>query len=599
LSWQAAPNGQAVLDAMQWLKEQSGHSLRVTNDAPKGFLSKAWKPLVLDANGRVKGQRAYIFALIDEWLKALKRRDIFVVPGIRYGDPRVGLLKGTDWQNNKAAVCRALNHSLEGKRELKPLVQLLDTTFSQVAERADKNTDLKFETTDGKKRFIITPLDRLAEPSSLIELRRAVHGLMPKAGIPDVLLEVMRMTGFNSAFTHLSGRPSRVEGFESTLCAVLVGAACNIGFSPLIRSEVAPLRASRLSWCDHNFVRQETIQAANATIVNAHSKLEITKHWGNGHVASADGLRFIAPKSAIHAGPNPKYFGRGRGITWYNMLSDQYSGLGATVIPGTLRDSLALLALLLDQDTELEPIQIMTDTAAYSDAIFGLFWLLGYNFSPRLADVGGARLWRIDKTTDYGCLNDLIDGTINIQLIEDNWEDLLRLAGSLKLGHLKAEGIMRILQVRDRPTTLAKALVQLGRIFKTLHILNYADDPKMRRQILLQLNRQEFRHKLARKIYHGDRGEVRNALKQGQEEQLGILGLALNAIIYWNAVYMQEAIKQLKADGHNVEDVDIARLSPILWRHINFLGRYDFALPDSVRDGGLRPLRDNSFEHDF
>jgi TnpA family transposase len=278
------------------------------------------------------------------------------------------------------------------------------------------------------------------------------------------------------------------------------------------------------------------------------------------------------------------------------MLSDQYSGLGATVVPGTLRDSLAILALLLEQETELDPSQVMTDSAAYSDTIFGLFWLLGYQFCPRLADIGGARLWRLNKTADYGPLGAIAEGTVNIKLITENWEDLIRLAGSLKLGHLKAEGVMRILQVRDRPTTLAKALMHLGRAIKTLHILNYIDDADFRRQILVQLNRQEFRHKLARKIFHGDRGEVRNALRQGQEEQLGTLGLALNAVIHWNATYMHAAIAKLTSDGQATDPADVARLSPILWRHISFLGRYEIALPESIAQGGLRPLRNPNYE---
>ena len=286
-------------------------------------------------------------------------------------------------------------------------------------------------------------------------------------------------------------------------------------------------------------------------------------------------------------------------MTWYNMLSDQYSGLGAVVVPGTLRDSLAILALLLDQDTELDPVQIMTDTAAYSDAVFGLFWLLGYQFCPRLADIGGARLWRIDKEADYGPLGDIAEGKINIGLIIKNWEDLIRLAGSLKLGHLKAEGVMRILQVRDRPTTLAKALMHLGRLTKTLHVLNYIDDKTFRRRILVQLNRQEFRHKLARKIYHGDRGEVRNALRQGQEEQLGSLGLVLNAVTHWNAIYMQEAIHATQQQAIDINPADIARLSPVLWRHINFLGNYDISLPESVAQGKLRPLRNHTSAWDF
>lgn len=409
----------------------------------------------------------------------------------------------------------------------------------------------------------------------------------------------MRQTGFARAFTHLSDRPSRVQGLQTSLCAALMSEACNIGFEPLVRDDHHALRQSRLGWVAQNFIRPETLTAASAMIVSAHTKLPITQNWGDGQVASADGLRFLAPKTAIHAGPNPKYFGQGRGITWYNMVSDQFAGLGAVVIPGTLRDSLAILALLLDQETELDPTKIMTDSAAYSDTIFGLFWLLGYQFCPRLADIGGARLWRADKSADYGPLGAIAEGTINTKLITDNWEDLIRLAGSLKLGHLKAAGVTRILQVRDRPTTLAKALTQLGRLIKTMHILNYIDDAEFRREILVQLNRQEFRHKLARKIYHGERGEMRNALRQGQEEQLGALGLTLNAVIHWNAIYMQEAIAQLTAYGREIDPADIARLSPILWRHINFLGRYDIALPESIVHGGLRPLRNLTSERDF
>ena len=157
----------------------------------------------------------------------------------------------------------------------------------------------------------------------------------------------------------------------------------------------------------------------------------------------------------------------------YNLLSNQFSGLNGIVVPGTLRDSLVLLALLLEQETELEPVEFMTDTAAYSDAVFGLFWLLGYQFSPRLADLGDARLWRIDRKADYGPFNSLSKGTINLALIRENWPDVIRLAGSLKLGHLKAAGIMRTLQVRDKPTSLARALSEIGRrcqlLYQTRH----------------------------------------------------------------------------------------------------------------------------------
>lgn len=595
----ASPGGADVAEAMAWLRDQPDWSKITLENAPTQVISKAWEPHVLNDDGEPEDARAYVFATIDAWRSALKRRDIYASPGIRYADPRIGMLEGTAWQASKGIVCRTLNRSLDGTTEVHQLARTLDATFQLVASRADQNPDLHFETAQGKRRIALARLDRMAEPDSLIQLRGDVRGRMPKAAIPDILLEVMHRTKFADAFTHLSERPAQVENFQTSLCAALVAQGCNIGFEPVSRNDHPALRRSRLSWVSQNFIRSETLAAANARIVSAHAELPITQFWGDGQTASADGLRFIVPRTAIHAGPNVRYFGKGRGVTWYNMLSDQYSGLGAMVVPGTLRDSLAILALLLDQETELDPTHIMTDTAAYSDAIFGLFWLLGYQFCPRLADIGGTRIWRVDRDANYGPLGDIAEGKINTRIIIENWTDLVRLAGSLKLGHLKAESVMRILQVRDRPTTLAKALVQLGRLIKTLHILNYIDDAEFRRRILIQLNRQEFRHKLARKIYHGDRGEVRNALRQGQEEQLGALGLILNAVTHWNAVYMQEAIAQIEAQGARVDPIDIARISPVLWRHINFLGRYDIALPESVAQGKLRPLRDPSSEWDF
>ena len=116
-------------------------------------------------------------------------------------------------------------------------------------------------------------------------------------------------------------------------------------------------------------------------------------------------MRFVVPVKTVHAGSNPKYFGVGRGVTYYNLVSDQFTGLHAITVPGTLRDSLVLLSVVLEQETELRPTQVMTDTGAYSDVMFGLFRLLGYRFSPRLADVGGTRFWRIDSDADYGSLS--------------------------------------------------------------------------------------------------------------------------------------------------------------------------------------------------
>jgi TnpA family transposase len=368
--------------------------------------------------------------------------------------------------------------------------------------------------------------------------------------------------------------------------------ACNTGFEPLIRRDNPALRRSRLSWVRQNYIRAETLTRSNATLVAAQNRIPLARAWGGGDVASADGLRFVVPVRTIHSGPNPHYFGQERGVTFYNLVSDQFTGLNGITVPGTLRDSLTLLSVVLEQQTELQPIEIMSDTGAYTDTIFGIFHLLGYQFSPRLADIGGTRFWRVDGKADYGALDELAAQRINIALIIQHWEDLLRLAGSLKLGTVQAMGLIRTLQTKDRPIKLARALEELGRLIKTLYLLRFIDNEAYRRRILVQLNRGEGRHQLARTVFHGKRGELRQRYREGQEDQLGALGLVVNVIVLWNTIYMDAALHQLRAEGFDVHDEDVARLSPLGFDHINMLGRYAFILPEQIARGELRPLRD-------
>lgn len=221
-------------------------------------------------------------------------------------------------------------------------------------------------------------------------------------------------------------------------------------------------------------------------------------------------------------------------------------------------------------------------------------------FYPRLADIGKARFWRLDSQADYGVLDKLSRQRVNTKLIEDNWDDLLRVAGSLKLGTVSAIDIMRTLQRASKPSTLAKALGELGRVSKTLYLLNYVNDENYRRRILTQLNRGEGRHRLARAVFHGRKGEVRQPYREGQEDQLGTLGLVVNVIVLWNSLYMDTALNYLQGTKVEVKAEDVARLSPLGQVHINMLGRYHFDLSEAVLKGEMRPLRDlstvNAFE---
>ena len=144
--------------------------------------------------------------------------------------------------------------------------------------------------------------DSLHEPPSLILLREQVTGLLPKIDLTELILEIHAHTGFADEFTHVSESNARADGLAVSICAVLIAEACNIGLEPLVRPHIPALTRHRLNWVKQNYLRAETITSANAKLVDYQSALPLAKKWGGGEVASADGMRFVAPVklSLIH-----------------------------------------------------------------------------------------------------------------------------------------------------------------------------------------------------------------------------------------------------------------------------------------------------------
>lgn len=274
---------------------------------------------------------------------------------------------------------------------------------------------------------------------------------------------------------------------------------------------------------------------------------------------------------------------------------------GLRVVPAIPRDSLHILDTLLNLDAGVKPEMVATDNASYSDIVFGLFSLLGYNFPPRFRDLADQRFWRAEMpgvaTGGYGPLEALARNRVNLTKVTTHWPDMLRVAGSLVTGQVMAYDLLRMFGREGCPTPLGQAFAEYGRIAKTLHLLRMVDpvDDTYRRQMNRQLTVQESRHKLARDIRHGKRGHVMQAYREGQEDQLGALGLVLNAAV-WTTRYLDAAVTALRAlpadqREHDVLDEDVSRLSPLKHANLNCLGRYSFRASTPV-GGDLRPLRD-------
>ena len=173
--------------------------------------------------------------------------------------------------------------------------------------------------------------------------------------------------------------------------------------------------------------------------------------------------------------------------------------------------------------------------------------------------------------------------------IVERWDELLRVAGSLKLGWVTASLLISKLQAGARENVLSRALRDLGRLVKTQFILQWIESEDYRRRIHRQLNKGEALHALRRFLFFAHEGKVQRRQADQQTNQVLCLNLVTNAIVTWSTLYMNAAIEQLRAEGSIGPDVGLGHLSPALYGHINPYGKYRFEIADRPAD--LRPLR--------
>jgi len=440
--------------------------------------------------------------------------------------------------------------------------------------------------------LIISPVRGEDPPASAEQLRDHVVTRLPKLDLSDLLIEVDRWTGFSRSLQHAGGAEPRTRDLVTHLYAAIFAQACNFGLDQM--AELAGLSYRRLAWCTTWYLREDTLKAAIAQVVNFQHRQHLAQAWGSGTLSSSDGQRFPVTVKARNATALPRYYGYGRGLTHYTWTSDQHAMYGGKPIPSTERDATYVLDEILDNETELPIDQHTTDTAGYSELVFSLFDLVGLQFSPRIRDMADQRLYRIDRSVRYQHIEPLFSGTLNEDLILRRWDDLLRVAGSVKMGWVTASLLIGKLQSYRRQNALIRALQEYGRLIKTIHIVRCLDSPEYRRSIGRQLNKGEQLHNLRRFLFFANEGEIRRSQHEDQTTQVLCLNLAANAIIAWNTVYMAEALDALRSDGFAVDDDDLAHVPPTLWSHVNIYGKYEFDVAAGARRSGLRPLREPS-----
>lgn len=567
-----------ALDIINDMNENGKRKL--PEDVPLEFVSNRWIKYVIEEDGNIN-RHYYEIAALTELKNRIRSGDIAVKGSRNYKDFEEYLLSKDEWDDKKESTSKlAVNISFD--EYIQERMDSLHNRLSWVSKNADKLEGVSI----GNDRLHVEKLEK-DTPEEAKLLSERLYKLLPRVKLPDLLIKVSNWTNFDRNFVHAS-TGNAVKGEEKLiLMATLMAMGTNIGLSKM--SEATPgityrQMANTAQWRMYD----DAMKRAQATLVNYQHKQFLASYWGDGSTSSSDGMRVQVGVSSLHAEHNPHY-GSEKGTTIYRHVSDQFSSFYTKVINTNARDAVHVIDGLLYHETELCIEEHYTDTAGYTDQIFGLSHLLGFSFAPRIRDIADLKLYSFNKPSNYQKIEKLIQGKINLKIIKENYDDVLRLDQSISEGKASASLIMGKLGSYARQNSLATALREMGRIEKTIFILDYISNESYRRKIQKGLNKGEFMNALARAIFFGKRGELRERELQDQLQRASALNIIINAICVWNTTYLQKAIDHLKSTNQFDEGL-LKHIAPLGWEHINLLGEYKFDLKSAPESDDLRPL---------
>jgi len=419
----------------------------------------------------------------------------------------------------------------------------------------------------------VLKIDRLtaAVPEEAHAMVLDLYGRLPETRITDLLLEVDDEVGFTEAFTHLhTGVPCKDR---IGLLNVLLAEGLNLGLSKMAGATNTHdyFQLSRLSrW----HVESEAMSRALAMVIEAQSAMPMARFWGAGQTASSDGQFFPTTRQGEAMNLINAKYGQEPGLKAYTHVSDQFGPFATQTIPATVNEAPYILDGLLMTGAGQKIREQYADTGGFTDHVFAVTALLGFQFIPRIRDLPSKRLYLFDPVACPKELKGLIGGRIKERLITANWPDILRSAATMVAGAMPPSQLLRKFASYPRQHELAVALREIGRVERTLFIADWLLDADMQRRTQIGLNKGEAHHALKNALRIGRQGEIRDRTTEGQHFRTAGLNLLAAIIIYWNTKHLGHAVEARHQAGLDCSPDLLAHISPLGWAHILLTGEY-------------------------
>jgi TnpA family transposase len=580
-----------LLEAVAFLQEvlRHGRSPRQMNpsDFPTGIIARnVQRYMYTEAEKRRDRQLdvdRYEFLVYRLLRKALEAGNVYVRDSNEFRSFEDALIRPERWKN-KAAVLEEIGSPVL----LAPIEETLATfhaeleaKFERVNRRLENgdNQHIKITGSGDKRRWT------LIYPSEEEPINSPFYGQLPGIGIADLLSFVAGKTNFMKAFSHVLGRYIKQEADPRHILACAVAMGTNMGLWKM--AEVSGLGHSALTTTARNFLRAETLHAANDAISNATAALSMFDQYDIGGTkhSSSDGQRIETQIPTINARHGSKYFGLKKGVSAYTLVANHVP-CNARIIGTHEHESHFVFDILHNNTTDIQPERHSTDTHGTNQVNFWLLYCDGQQFAPRYRDPHKktASLVGVRHPSHYGgFLIKPVRKTRDALIIKE-WPNIQRIVASLMQKDVTQATVVRKLSSYTRQNQTKKALWELDNILRSIYILDFIDDPTLRQNVQKALNRGESYHRMRRAISYVNSGKFRVKTEAEQQIWNECSRLIANAIIYYNTLLLSRVYEQKAAAG-DLDAIKILQgISPVAWRNVHLIGNFDFTDGSSVVD---------------
>lgn len=338
-----------------------------------------------------------------------------------------------------------------------------------------------------------------------------------------------------------------------------------------------------LSFINRRHSNTNKLNAAIKDIINHYHMFELPKRWGTGKSVAADGTKLDMYVQNLMAEYHIRYGGYG-GIA-YHHIADTYVALFSYFIPCGVWEAIYIIEGLLQNTSDIQPDTVHADTQGQSTPVFALSYLLGIKLMPRIRNWHDLVFFRPSKDIAYKHIDILFTDVIDWELIETHWKDLLRVVLSIKAGKLSSSTLLRKLGNYSRKNRQYQAFRELGRVVRTIFLLDYISDMELREQITATTNKVEAYNGFSKWLFFGGDGVIADNDPEEQEKVIKYNDLVANAVIFQNVVDQTRILRILKEEGFPINREDVATLSPYVTSHIKRFGDYIIdsnAIPEPI-----------------